>query len=61
MLRHTERMHKGVDLSGIKKEMSVDDDGQTYETSSPEGVKDLSFKRPKSEPDPSPGQENTPK
>ncbi|KAH1002471.1 hypothetical protein HUJ04_008556 [Dendroctonus ponderosae] len=51
MLRHTERMHKGVDLSGIKKEMSVDDDGQTYETASPEGVKDLSFKRPKSESD----------
>ncbi|XP_050301562.1 zinc finger protein 888-like [Anthonomus grandis grandis] len=43
MLRHTERMHKGMDLSAIKREMNAEDDGPNYET--PEGVKDLSLKR----------------
>ncbi|CAG9760671.1 unnamed protein product [Ceutorhynchus assimilis] len=46
MLRHTERMHKGMDLTAIKKEMGGDDEAsQNYETSNIEGVKDLSLKR----------------
>ncbi|KAF7272310.1 hypothetical protein GWI33_014859 [Rhynchophorus ferrugineus] len=44
MLRHTERMHKGMDFSTIKKEMITDDESPALETSDNDEVKDLSLK-----------------
>ncbi|XP_030765781.1 zinc finger protein 449-like [Sitophilus oryzae] len=45
MLRHTERMHKGMDFSAIKKEMGADDEGHVgLETSDNDEAKDLSLK-----------------